>query len=680
MTKPIIRCAWILALSGNVCRSGDADQLANATLALKLGTDSTGTPLVTRVEWSRDHATIFEADAIPAGLAAWLPTDVLPKTEGVPDGTVWRISEDTHLHRAEATQELSEGLRVTWVVELAKQGSLFRMYVRMANGGPRSRPVEWFPGWRASWRMSGDAEGLRYWKALSFDRVDRSLSAGQEVGLRSRLHSSDEIDGGGMNPYWIVSGRDCRLYFGLAWCGGWEAKLSGRSQGIQFSVRLPPSETQLTLAPGQEIAGPIVEVTALRGTDEMTGRAEWMAQRAALARSLYGGPAPSYPLSYNNWYVTRFNVSADFLRRQVAAMAPYGFDAFVVDAGWYGKTGQWTPDIRKFGVGGFEAILASARAQGARTGVWTCPAYINAPKGGLPPGVDVPDHYEEFFDGHLLDLTGVDFKRVLTGHVAMLRKRCRADWWKYDGNFFVPRSRAGVMRNVVSFQDALLAVRKDQPDLFIENCQGGARMLNEVTLLATQATWLRDGGGNGLGHARENIATVLGALDIVFPWAAERWTNNLQKMDPNDEELTRYYCRSAMPGTWGIVSDLSAIPQGQRAVILKEIRHYRRLNGLKPGCLYELALPAEKRAVVGITFYTPARSQAAILLCRWNGRDELDHPVRLAALREGSRYGVEDVDSGVVSQVDVRTLRGEGIRVRFSSSRMSALVFVQAVP
>lgn len=676
MRNRIIGMAWIIALSVGTCRGADAPSLRNGTLALKLGTDSAGIPFIARVDGSGDGLNALAGDPTSDGWTAWIPADLVPKSEGQ---STWQLTDDAVFHRAEATRELTEGLRITWVVELARQGALFRMHVSLTNRGQRPKAIRWFPAWAASWRLPFDVEWIRAWKPLSFRRVEHALTAGHEITLRSALHSSDDRVGGSVNPYWIAGGKGGRLCFGLGWSGGWEARLAGGSRSLCFSVRLPPDETQLTLAPGQTIAGPVLFVMPTRHPDDVATRVEWMTRRAALARELYGGPSPSYPLSYNNWYTTRFDVNADFLKRQVAAMDPYRFDAFIVDAGWYEKVGRWTPNTARFKPGEFEAILGTIKAKGVRVGIWSCPQFVNAPKDKLPPTVDVPGFYERFIDGHLLDLAGSDFTTFLTGHVTALRERYFMDWWKYDQLLFVPQTRAGVMRNVVAFQDALLAVRKAHPDLFIENCQSGGRMINEFTVLATQSQWLRDGGRNGLQHARDNVATVLGALEFVFPWAAGRWTNNFQSMDPDDDELTKLYCRSAMPGTWGIVSDLAKIADRQRGVILRETERYRRLNGLKPGYRYELALPAEKTAVAGITFYDVTKPSAAVLLYRWDRQGEFDFPLRLPALPTAAAYTVEDVDVGESSRTDEQTLREQGLRVHFTPRRMSALLFLEAI-
>ena len=356
-------------------------------------------------------------------------------------------------------------------------------------------------------------------------------------------------------------------------------------------------------------------------------------------------------------------------------MEPYGFDAFVIDDGWFAREGEWTSHPKKFKPGELESILRSIKAKGTQVGLWTSPQFVRLARGETAPGVEEPG--VESRGRRFLDLGGCDFTRRLTEHMAALRERFGISWWKYDQTLFAPRTRSGVMRNAAAFQEAVLAVRKANPDLTIENCFGGGRLINEFTLLATQFTWLLDGGDNGLKHARTNATIALRAMDFVFPWAAERWTNNLQKLDPDDDELTRFYCRSAMAGTWGICSDLSAIPERQRGVILTEIKHYRRLNQLKTACAYEIEPPADQD-VAWIAFYDQGAPAAGALLYRWKREDEFDHALRLRSLPADGRYIVEDVDSGQTVTMDGAALREQGVPVRFPAQRRSAIVFVRA--
>ncbi len=370
----------------------------------------------------------------------------------------------------------------------------------------------------------------------------------------------------------------------------------------------------------------------------------------------------------------------EFLRRQAGLITEYGFDTFIVDAGWYEHVGAWRPDLEKFAEGGFEEILSSVKQQGVTPGIWTCPQFVgkSVNEGGLR--VDKPGFYEDFIDGHLVQLTDPAFQKWLPEHVTELRERYSAGWWKYDQLLFTESTRDGVMKNVAAFQDALTAVRRAHPDLAIENCQSGGRMVNEFTVLLAQAQWLRDGGHNGIEHARSNISEALGAMQFIFPWAVLRWTNNPDRMDTDDDELTRYYCRSAMAGTWGIVADLARIPEDQRRIIAEEINNYRRLNEFKRDCMYDLLMPGRAGDTAGAVFYkTPDTTDtaAAVLLYRWDAEGAYTCNVPLGCLKKDNSYRIEDIDAGTVVKRKGASLCEKGLPVEFAKDRLSALLFVE---
>jgi alpha-galactosidase len=423
--------------------------------------------------------------------------------------------------------------------------------------------------------------------------------------------------------------------------------------------------------------GPALLVVPTAAGDEMNNRNAWMMQRLGLAQSLYGGPPPAFPLAYNHWYAKGFDVDAAFLHQQIEAMSPYGFNAFIVDAGWYEHIGDWEASEEKFQPYELERMLHKLKAQGITAGLWSCPQFESANGDNLPLFVDDPPSFEAFLDAYLLDLSGEEFDQLLPGHVRRLRKRFSMGWWKYDQAFFAADSRAGAMRNVVTFQNGLRATRQANPDLTIENCQSGGRMLNELTLLATQISWLRDSNDSGFSHARQNISVGLGALEFVFPWSAFRWTNTFDKMDADDDELTRLYCRSAMAGVWGISSDLTKISDRQRAVILSEIENYRRLNVIKQSCWYDLQLPDDNADVAAVTFYNDQGQQAGILMYRWNHDGAFDQHVLFPKLNSKTKYQVTDVDTGVTTKVRGKSLKTDGMMVSFSRERQSALLFIE---
>ena len=672
LKKLLLSVIWVVAL----CFVTHAQELSNDKIRLKLNVTPEGVPIIEEAVWQTTGNTIFRDLGTPDGLSAWIQQSVMPTDQTAPPS--WEITEKDDFITAEAELALSDRLFMTWVVDLPKHGHLFRLHIRLTNHGKRAQTIDSFPVWLANWDAGGQSQWVRWWRAIEYSREEQSLDDVNRVRLASRLHSSEDVDGG-VNPYWIVGGPNSRIFFGLQWCGGWSAKLQGIDNGFKFSVFLPPEECQLVLKRGESIDGPTLFVTPTPTSDEADERASWMRQRHGLGRLLYSTPPLSFPLTYNHWYATRVQVDDNFLNHQVSAMPPYSFDAFIIDAGWFAD-GRWKPDASKFKPGEFVSMLASLKSRGVKPGLWSTPQYISENNNDQATlALQDPPVMSNFIGGFLIDMAQDNFPAYMVDHVQLLRSKYSVDYWKYDQPFFSDQSNTGKMKDVVGLQTALEAIRQANPDLMIENCSNGGRMINEFTLLTTQTTWLSDLGNSGNPDPLGNVSVALNAMEFVFPWAALRFTINFDRIDPNDDETTRLYCRSAMAGVWGLSTDLSKVPDRQRDVILKEIENYRKLNPLKFACLYDLQQPSSSADVAGVTFYSRRRYNAGVVLYRWARMGAFNQHVTFPKLKPTGMYQVTDADTGVQTIISGSDLNANGIDIPFSAERLSALVFVEPV-
>lgn len=644
-------------------------ELQNQSLRLILDRKE-GLPVIESCAWREDGKTVFTNAAAPPDWAEWAI-----ETADDLSAPAWQTDEDANFKRAEWRGALKKGLTICWIVELPKQEPIIRVMAKLENGSDSPIAVEWFPIWNASWNLPDDLQWIRNWDSLSFQRVQRNPDPSQEITLASRMQSSDRP---GQLPYWMLGTQKHRFFFGLEWTAGWKTNLHSDKNHFAFRCFLPPEETQLTLQPRESIDGPVLNIVVSRETDETESRQDIMKKRLALSRLLYTSPDPSLPFIYNHWYSCRFSLDGAYFKNQLAQLEPYGFDYFVVDAGWYPRVGDWFPDPAKFKEGEFEASMKSIHDRGIHTGIWSCPQYISAASDTLPPQVDRPPYYEKFIHGYLLDMAGMDFSEFLVNHVKILRERYYVNWWKYDQPLFAEQTRQGIMKNAIAFQNALKAVRKANPDLYIEDCQSGGRIISEFTSLISQSHWLKDGGSNGLAHARDNIGVTLGAMDFLFPWSASRWTNNISQMDPSDVESIRYYCRSAMPGLWGISDDLSKMQDRQKEIVLKEIENYRRLNSLKLNALYDLVLPVKGQPYAAIVYYDPSGERASALVFRWDQTGAFDIRLPLKLLKPDKQFHLLDADSDASRDESGKTLIEEGLSVPLNAEQMSALYFIES--
>jgi alpha-galactosidase len=648
-----------------------ATQLSNRFVTIELNASPHGIPVISQVTWTQTGNTIFSDDGSIQEMQRWIPEELV-KEDSQP--TKWTVRKGRIFTTAEASRDLLNGLKMTWVVALFNQGTLMRLSVRLTNTGNYDQNVDWFPTWVASWNFPEQIDALRWWDALTYKPQETKDDGKYRLG--SRLHSSDILEDG-VYPYWVVKTAGKQFYFGLEWCGGWEAKLNKDSANLSFAVRLPGDETQLVLHQGETIDGPVLSVTPTMEMDEATNRLEWMMERQKIARSLYRRSVINFPLNYNPWFAIGFDVDSKFLHQQIDAMSPYQFDNFIFDAGWYEAVGKWEPSAAKFLPGEFEDMIARIKEQGTKVGLWSCPQYITV-DGDMPPQVDDPNHFESFIDGFLLDLADTNYQKILSDHVGMLKSRYEIDWWKYDQPLFVPQSRAGAMKNVIAFQDALKNVSRTNPTLTIEGCLNGGRMINELTALTSNTLWLRDGQSNRLALMRRNIEVNLGALEFLFPWQAYTWTNNVNELEDN-QELLKYYCRTAMIGTWGISADLSKISSDQQQIILTEIQRYRTLNEIKSAFTYDIQNPVSGDDIASVIYYDETQQRSGALVYRWDGEGAMSPRLLFRRLIPDALYLVRDVDRGKKARLTGKELMEDGYTVKFSEDRLSALVFAEQV-
>ena len=387
--------------------------LSNDRLSVHLAVDSRNRPFIREIT-SAAGPVLHQTEAPGA-----IPPDG-PWPESDPP-VYWWLNEDSLLQRAYASRRAGD-LEIIWHVALFKNMELIRLSMELINHG-QQRSIRWFPVWAADWIPGGVVHG---WQALTYEPRQDHLGK-EPVVYFSRTYSSDRQERPargapftGQLPFWYLQTERGRCYFSLDWSGGWRAEWSAGREQTAFRLFLPEEETQLTLAPDEKITGPTLSLIPVATGAEREMRSRWLAVRDQAARVRYTIPTPFFPLIYNHWYSVRFALSAAFLKNQIAALTPYGFDAFVVDAGWYERTGDWTPSREKFAAGEFEQELRKLKQWNILVGLWSCPWLESVGADERPDYIDQPGFYREFMQAWALDLAGCDFSSRLTGHVRRL--------------------------------------------------------------------------------------------------------------------------------------------------------------------------------------------------------------------------------------------------------------------
>jgi hypothetical protein len=658
----------IIILPEGCIRHETETVLSNGNMEITLAVNARGVPYINKVVIPGSDSTFFMDQSGGSVLEKRLRTRFAGKSVSISSITGWETSEDTLFINAESTVGVGK-TRFTMHVELMKGQNIVRIFNSVHAG--EAVIISEFPVFCSRLDYPDSIISLRWWKSLDFTAQQERITSDTHVSLFSRIHSSENPGNvSGNVPYWTISSPVSFTAFGLSWCGGWRADLNHVDGQLEADVYLPSEETQLKLDAGEKISGPELTLYFSGSQSLMEDRKSWMLARKSLAATKYPSPEMGIPLIYNHWYAVEFDLSEQYVKNQVENFGDYGFNVFMVDAGWYKDEGSWTPDQKKFPGKSFENALKVIQDGGAIAGLWSCPQYIAVQK-PLPDYIDQPGLYNSFIKSWLIDYNAMDFAKFLVLHLDTLNNQLGADWWKFDQEFFSEKPRSGKMKSVIALQNGFAAARKAYPDMIFEACMGGGKMINEFTDAISQIHWIRDGSRTGYFHAVSNIFEALGAIDFLEPQKVQRWNNRINETEMKSPELLKFYCRSCILGSWGISADLERITPAQKAVILGEIKNYRRLNEIKKYNLYDYTYPGEYTNLVPVVFYDESIKKAGILFYRLFPNDKEVTMKLKTNLDPRLSYTFEDMD-GNSKQV----VKGNVFELRLKPGQLSGVFFI----
>lgn len=658
---------FIVALFLGSC-SGKMATLKNDEVLIDLAVAKNGMPYLKKAQWETTPEIIFTGvDPTNKELNSIFEKPV----KGRITSGKWKNSE-TNSHVTTTYSFECDSIFFQWNYVLNKQLPLLTTWLEIENRGGRKK-IEWYPILLGKFVFSGKENTLFYADALAFAIHGQTLTDTFRKTIQSETYSSDHQ---GQLPSWRITGSST-VCFDLAWCGGWQANFTQNETLTDIDVILPSTETQLTIESNERVVGPKLSMTFVPETNESLVRQCYFQTKQSSAEQSYQMPESDFPLIYNHWYAAERNISNEFILNQLKLMPPYGFDAFVLDDGWFDDLDNWKPDPKLFSPGQLESALKKVKEDGVTVGIWSAPWLLSGRNEVTKKEIDPEGYYNKYMKASAIDLFETDYNTRLCDHIQYLTTHLHANWWKYDQEFLNDKTRHGKMKNIIAFQEALDRVRREFPELIIENCLSGGRMINDFTNTISQIHWIRDGGGSGLKHARSNIKEAMGAINFLPLSKVQRWTNRVDEIE--DDELLRYYCRSAMIGVWGISTDLHLLSSEQQRIIQSEIERYRKLNQVKASNLFEVEEPLQDSPIAAITYYSTTTDKAYVLVFRWDESQMISQHVMLSKMNSHQNYTVTNLDNNISSVIDGETLTSEGFKLQMNKKQFSMLFLIKEV-
>ena len=539
--------------------------------------------------------------------------------------------------------------------------------------------VHWVNG------LQGSAADVR--NDAAFTRQRKTLANGEALALGAEGRSSEQTV-----PWFAVDGAEDEFFAALMWSGAWSLGITRGRTGLEVSFGLAP----MTIAPHEPFEGPHVVFGVVRGgLSNATA-----ALRSYVVNGVREGRSLTPLVTYNTWYAYGTQIDERSMRAEMERVASLGVELFVVDAGWYQKSGSqgvfdyeaglgsWTPDPARF-PNGLKPLAEYARSLRMKFGVWVEPERISLSLVGAS-GVD--DGWLATHEGsHGSDrvgqicLAGSAGRAWVVDRLTELVDTVQPDYIKWDNNGWINcdgeghdhGETDGNFAHVSALYQVFATLRERYPNLLIENVSGGGNRLDLGMIRYTDVAWMDDRTAPAV-HVRHNVE----GLSVLFPPAyLLSFVTNYDTEPLHESPDLSLYLRSRMAAALGLCFRADEMTEADAASLAHEIDIYKSLRqtiSVAAAWLLTEQAAVENGPAWDVLQETASDGRQA-LLCAFQSDQSVDRiTIRPTGLDPAVTYQVQSVDTGRLGSATGAVLMTDGIEVRQSPNTAAHILIITA--
>lgn len=424
---------------------------------------------------------------------------------------------------------------------------------------------------------------------------------------------------------------------------------------------------------------------------------------------------PHYPMLVNNSWGSGMQVDETMAKRMIADSAELGLEMFHIDAGWFRGVGDWYPDPKKF-PHGLATVADEAHAHGLKFGVWVNwaeagnsnvegAASVNNPATRDDTIADTPPDWKPGdFVGRTMDLGAPIVKRYAQGEVERMVSSYKLDMLEHDG-YLVARActrkdhphaappegyanttngasgiKLPIASNstdvsyhaVQSYYDIYTQLRRNHPDLLLEVCNDGGRMVDFGS--ASHADYF------SITDTYDPLSNREAFYDASQVLPAAMLEDYVEKWPTPKIENFRYMLRSGMMGWLTIMQDTNAWTVEQHTTAKQEFALYKeRLRPLiRDADLYHVSDRPDGVHWDGIEYFDRKFARGVVFAFRGTVADETEHVFVLRGVQPDRNYRLTFHDGSSPAM----TFRGQdllthGLHVKLPVAQSSELIFLE---
>ena len=206
-------------------------------------------------------------------------------------------------------------------------------------------------------------------------------------------------------------------------------------------------------------------------------------------------PRKTLPVYYNSWLHCFDKLDIDDLFNQIDTAADMGFEAFMIDAGWFGDgaswagcVGDWSENMTSGPAGRLIDISNRVRERGMVFGLWFEPERA----GWLCKAVK--EYPEQYLYGWALNFADENARNRMFDVISEQIEKYHIGWVKFDFNQSMPYDPSGnaFYRYMQGQREFIERLRKRFPDLYISNCASGGQRMDLSICDISDSYWLSD--------------------------------------------------------------------------------------------------------------------------------------------------------------------------------------------
>ncbi|HEX2947329.1 MAG TPA: glycoside hydrolase family 36 protein [Clostridia bacterium] len=400
-------------------------------------------------------------------------------------------------------------------------------------------------------------------------------------------------------PYAVIEDTKNKVSWGIqiACPSSWQIEVSRTDSALCVSGGLADREFghwTKQVAPGEAFVTP----KAILSVSE--GGVDDVSRNLTSLHSRYLNDNPSIenelPIIFNEFCTTWGNPTEENIQRAVDALKNRGITYFVIDCGWYKEDGRnWGNSMGDWKLcealfpNGFEKTLDYIRTGGMIPGIWfefeicgrQSDAFNNTEHLLKRDGYVITTGDRRFWDMSDPFVTG-----YLTEKVIDFLKKYSFGYLKIDYNDNIgigcdgsESYGEGLRQKLLATQRFIGELRKQIPELIIENCSSGGHRLEPSMMFLTSMSSFSD--------AHECIEIPIIAANLhraILPRQSQIWA--VLRKDDGESRLV-YSLANTFLGRMCLSGDVFDLNEGQWEIVDKSIKLYKRVSStIRDGISY----------------------------------------------------------------------------------------------